>query len=84
MSASIWQCRKHILAFVSLLFFSGLLHIDAQYSGLRFYGHDVPLDQRTSLNLSPEKPLDVGDEFEFSFVLKLDSSPPDGRMLNSA
>lgn len=64
--------RLHIVSISLLIIFLRLSGLDAQYSGLRFKGHNVPLDQRTSLNLSPGKPIPVGSEFELSFDLKFE------------
>src|SRR5689334_16536380 len=35
--------------------------------GLAFASHEVTKDQRTSLNLTPEAPLDIPQDFELTF-----------------
>lgn len=44
----------------------------SQDSGLRFSGHEVPLDQRTGLNLTPEKPIDFVSNAKLTFELKFE------------
>lgn len=44
----------------------------AQFSGLGFAGHEVPLDQRTSLNLTPDKPIYFTSDIKLSFNLKFE------------
>ncbi|HKJ79820.1 MAG TPA: hypothetical protein VKA10_09805, partial [Prolixibacteraceae bacterium] len=48
----------------------------AQTYGLKFQGHDVTLDKRTELNLTPNDFLKIEDEFEISFSIKLDVFKP--------
>lgn len=64
--------RSSIIYLIILLW--GIVPESAgQYSGLRFNGHEVPLDQRTSLNLTPKQPIRIGDSgFDFSFDLKFE------------
>lgn len=46
------------------------LNISAQTYGLKFQGHDVTLDKRTELDLTPDGFLKFQDEFEVSFDYK--------------
>lgn len=48
----------------------------AQTYGLKFQSHDVILDKRTELNLSPEQFLSFNDEFEISFDYRIDQLKP--------
>ncbi len=48
------------------------MSVNAQNYGLKFYGHDVTLDRRTELDLTPKRLLDFKDEFEISFEYKPD------------
>ncbi|MEN8155537.1 MAG: hypothetical protein ABFS10_01180 [Bacteroidota bacterium] len=43
-------------------------------TGLRFMGHEVPLDQRTGLDLTPGRPIHVGPEFELSFDMRIEAN----------
>jgi hypothetical protein len=42
----------------------------SQKSGLRFSGHEVPLDDRTGLNLTPDQPIQFGSTAKLTFELK--------------
>lgn len=48
----------------------------AQIYGLKFQSHDVVLDNRTELDLSPENPLSFDKEFEISFYYNVYLSDP--------
>ena len=74
MQAGKTRMIRHIC--ICLLFFFSI-PLSAQEYGLKFYGHDVTLDKRTELNLTPENFLNLEDEFEISFDLKLDIITPD-------
>lgn len=47
-----------------------------QTYGLKFQSHDVVLDKRTELNLSPDQLLNFRDEFEISFDYRIDLLKP--------
>ena len=57
-----------------LLLAGGLLMLNGygQYTGLRFSAHEVALNQRTGLNLTPEEPIKIPDEFTLSFDMKFE------------
>ncbi len=44
----------------------------AQSYGLQFSGHEVSLDQRTQLDLTPNKALPLNSPLELSFKLKME------------
>jgi DNA-binding SARP family transcriptional activator len=48
----------------------------SQTYGLKFQSHDVVLDKRTELNLSPDQFLNFRDEFEISFDYRIDLLKP--------
>jgi len=48
-----------------------------QTYGLKFQTHDVVLDKRTELNLSPDEFFSFHDEFEISFDYKIELLKPD-------
>jgi len=48
----------------------------AQIYGLKFQSHDVVLDKRTELNLTPESLFSFHNEFEISFNYNIYSSKP--------
>lgn len=48
----------------------------SQTYGLKFQSHDVVLDKRTELNLSPDQFLNFRDEFEISFDYRIDFQKP--------
>ena len=54
-----------LFIFVFLAFLSGQLH--GQNYGLQFSGHELPLNERTELYLTPEKPLQFDNSFQLSF-----------------
>ena len=58
------------LVFVFVLFASPV--VLGQFSGLQFHGHEVPLDERTGLDLTPGKAIVVDGDFELSFDLKIE------------
>lgn len=62
-----------------MLFFAFVIINDAAFSqtyGLKFQSHEVVLDKRTELNLSPDQFLNFRDEFEISFDYKIDLLKP--------
>lgn len=65
-------CRNLITTILYGIFFIYGGTVYAQTYGLKFQGHDVSLDKRTELNLSPNDYLSFQDEFEVSFDYKLD------------
>jgi two-component SAPR family response regulator len=48
----------------------------SQTYGLKFQSHDVVLDKRTELNLSPDQFLNFRDEFEISFDYRINFLKP--------
>ncbi|MDP2336389.1 MAG: hypothetical protein Q8N05_08065 [Bacteroidota bacterium] len=48
----------------------------SQTYGLKFQSHDVVLDKRTELDLSPDQLLNFRDEFEISFDYRIDLLKP--------
>jgi two-component SAPR family response regulator len=44
----------------------------AQSYGLHFFGHEVSLDQRTQLYLTPDKPLPISSSLTLSFKVKME------------
>ena len=65
---------KYIYFFICVLFFLTIRQNKtyAQEYGLNFKGQNYLLDERTSLELSPEQFINAQDEFELNFKLKLD------------
>jgi len=62
-----------------IVFFAFVIINDAAFSqtyGLKFQSHDVVLDKRTELNLSPDQFFNFRDEFEISFDYKIDLLKP--------
>ncbi len=57
-----------ILSIILVIFLSG--NVNGQYSGLRFSGHEVSLDQRTGLDLTQDRHLDVKHSLDLSFDIK--------------
>ncbi len=66
--------RNIIKLFVIVILFNGIFLINqtsyAQTYGLEFKGQNVPLEERTGLDLTPNKLLKFKDEFEISFLAK--------------
>ncbi len=65
--------KRFVSVVLTLIWWGLYLQIaHAQPAGLRFTGQGFPLDQRTSLNLTPEKPIlfesDVTFEFDLRFI----------------
>ncbi len=61
------------------LFFALFITHDNAFTqtyGLKFQGHEVVLDKRTELNLSPDQYLNFQDEFEISFDYRIDVLKP--------
>lgn len=60
-----------------LLFFTvGVTCVFSQEYGLRFKGQDHLVDERTSLNLTPNDFMGLKNEFELSFDIKLNLEKP--------
>ncbi|MCF8364121.1 MAG: hypothetical protein K9G70_16030, partial [Prolixibacteraceae bacterium] len=59
-----------ILGFISFL---NSNHVAAESYGLKFYGQEVKLDERTELNLTPDGFMKFNDEFEITFNYKITS-----------
>lgn len=76
----------NVILFVFFLYAPKLM---SQTYGLKFRGHDVTLDKRTELNLTPNDYLKFQDEFEISFDFKIDLIKPNSmfgyvfRIINS-
>jgi hypothetical protein len=62
-----WVIRALFLL-CCLMFSWGAL--TAQSHGLQFSGHEKPLDERTELYLTPNKPLEFNNTFDLSFDLR--------------
>ena len=65
------EIKIRIRGFCFIMFFGLFIcHPNQVYSqiyGLGFYSHEVSKDLRTGLNLSPDRPFSLDDEFELSF-----------------
>ena len=62
-----------------ILLFAFVVITDAAFAqtyGLKFQSHDVVLDKRTELNLSPDQFLNFREEFEISFDYRIDLHKP--------
>jgi hypothetical protein len=59
-----------LIPLVVLLFSIYATATYAQQTGLRFVGSGVPLDNRTGLNLTPERPIAFDSDIKLSFDLK--------------
>lgn len=71
------NCIVTILKFVLIFAFIGITtNLPAQTYGLKFKSHDVVLDQRTELDLSPNKLLSFQNEFELSFDYRINPFKP--------
>ncbi|NOR75327.1 MAG: hypothetical protein GQ525_09225, partial [Draconibacterium sp.] len=71
------NCHKILLLFplFYLLWLNSPI-INAQTYGLRFKGHEVSLDNRTELDLTPDGFIKFKDEFEISFDYKTNRIKP--------
>ncbi|MEX0987520.1 MAG: hypothetical protein WD052_08595 [Bacteroidales bacterium] len=58
--------RGQIIAVILCLALS-VPALKGQYYGLQFSGHEVPLNERTELYLTPNKPLNFKNELELNF-----------------
>jgi hypothetical protein len=67
---SIKMFTSRVFIILTILAYSE--HVHSQYTGLRFSGHEVPLDQRTGLNLTPDKPIEFRSNLRLEFELKLE------------
>ncbi len=66
---------KYLFLFViGFVLFSHFAY--SQTYGLKFQNHDVPIEQRTGLDLTPNKLLNLENEFEISFDYKIIASQP--------
>lgn len=71
------KIKKYVMNANCICFFLFCsIGLSAQEYGLKFSSHDVPLEERTELNLSPEGFLHFQDEFEITFDLKIDFLNP--------
>ncbi|MEX0983026.1 MAG: kelch repeat-containing protein [Bacteroidales bacterium] len=61
---------------IVLLFSLSVATAEAQQTGLRFAGSGVPLDNRTGLNLTPEKPITFDSDITLAFNLKFIPNQP--------
>jgi hypothetical protein len=66
---SIFSFKLYTLFLVFVMFPTAIL---SQEYGLNFKGQSYLLDERTGLEISPNKYVDVKNEFEVSFDLKVD------------
>ncbi len=62
----------NFILFIGIQCITSFVSVNAQNYGLKFYGHDVTLDRRTELDLTPKRLLDFKEEFEISFEYKPD------------
>ncbi len=46
-------------------------NVNGQYYGMRFAGHEYPLNQRSGLNLTPNKSLRIKDNVDLEFFIRL-------------
>lgn len=46
--------------------------LSGQYYGMEFSGHEYSLDQRSGLNLTPERSLNIKDQLDLQFYLRLE------------
>jgi hypothetical protein len=63
--------NKRLISLLFLLwcgFYPQVAH--AQQTGLRFYGQEFPLDQRTGLKLTPETPIAFETDIQLAFDLR--------------
>ncbi len=60
-----------------LVVLSSVKSLSGQFTGLRFDGQNVPLDMRTGLNLTPDKPLEFKNRIVLQFELKYQPSNAD-------
>ena len=60
-----------IITIVLLSFYSGSIGY-SQETGLQFSGHEVPLDKRTGLNLTPDRPIEFVKNAKLTFELKFE------------
>lgn len=62
---------RFYLIFCFILLFAGS-SVSGQYYGMQFHAHEFSLDQRSGLNLTPERALDIKENLELQFHLRLD------------
>lgn len=67
----IFPLLKMRLAAVAFCLTVSLATLTGQTYGLQFSGHEVPLNQRTELYLTPDKPLGFENELDLSFEFRL-------------
>jgi hypothetical protein len=58
-------------AHVILLLFS-LSAVSGQYYGMQFSGHEVPLNERSGLDLTPNRSINIKGELDLEFNLRFD------------
>ena len=46
--------------------------VSAQYYGMKFHAHEYDLDQRSGLNLTPDRAFEIKDKLELQFYLRLE------------
>ncbi len=63
--------KRIILVILTMSFFCHSISY-SQKSGLQFSGHEVPLDKRTGLNLTPDQPIRFGSVAKLTFELKFE------------
>jgi len=62
---------RFYLLFCFIILFAGS-SVSGQYYGMQFYAHEYSLDQRSGLNLTPERALDIKGNLDLQFNLQLD------------
>ena len=73
------NCNRSAPIFRLILLFAFIIINDAALSqtyGVKFQSHNVVLDKRTELDLSPEQFLNFREEFEISFDYRIDLFKP--------
>lgn len=65
--------RRTAISFLILFVLLSTQGSFAQPYGLHFSGHEVSLDQRTQLYLTPDKPLPLSSPLELSFKLNMEA-----------
>ncbi len=56
----------------SIVSFVAFTNVSGQYYGMQFSAHEFSLDQRSSLNLTPDEALPVNDKLDLQFFLRFD------------
>ena len=68
------QIARFGLLFFSI-FFCTFTFVSGQYYGMKFSGIEVSLDQRSSLDLTPERDLEIKGNLDLQFHIRLEPDP---------